>query len=266
MKTTRQGAFETNSSSTHSITINSKNVLFDSITPDSYGVINLFGGQFGWEWETYDAPIVKANYCAIHALGDLAQTEMLVNVIKVHTGAKEVKIHASLDYDNRNRSYIDHQSVGTANDAFESEETLKNFIFNRYSILYTGNDNDDAPANFYDADVHLMTHEVTLEGTTSSKFFIHKNDVNNKEKLAEAIHSLFKDGIYDKYSRNQISFNRDGDDGFWINSDDDINFENKTVLVSRKEAQYKNDTFDGYKVIEEKKLTFDVIDRTAKVN
>ena len=37
--------------------------------------------------------------------------------------------------------YIDHQSSGTADEAFESDEALKQFLFSDYSYFMTDNDN-----------------------------------------------------------------------------------------------------------------------------
>jgi hypothetical protein len=133
----RHAVFETNSSSTHSISIQSFKPIdgiLDTIYPDSNGNITLFGGEFGWEEETYNDALTKANYCAVDAEGDNKKLEMLSKLIKQHTGAKEVI------YELKN-SYIDHQSQGTSYKAFSDLESLRAFIFNPNSILQTDNDN-----------------------------------------------------------------------------------------------------------------------------
>jgi len=157
MKNIRNKVFETNSSSTHSISIyNAIQGLYDTIVPDSNGVITLTGGEFGWEWEKYNDAITKANYAAVFTLGDRRMTDMLIQVIKDHTGAKEVEIACSDDYKSPNYSYIDHQSArsegGDAGEAFSTPQTLKNWIFHPDSWLFTGNDNESAPSNFYDVE------------------------------------------------------------------------------------------------------------------
>lgn len=142
-KKIRKGVFETNSSSTHSISIavGNNEGLLDTIVPNEDGVIVLTGGEFGWEIEEYNDAITKANYCAIDQLNNDERVEMLKRVIKEQTGAKMVTSIISDDWDNGDYSYIDHQSVGTSDEAFESEEKLREFIFNKNSILYTDNDN-----------------------------------------------------------------------------------------------------------------------------
>jgi hypothetical protein len=142
MKNIRSQIFETNSSSSHSITIADSGGLLDTIYPDENGVITLTGGEWSWEVEDYNDAQTKANYCAVdisyqfsEERCDLSLEDLLIEVIKEHTGAKEVRIKIDED------SYIDHQSVGTSLDAFVDKETLKTFLFNPESTLHTDNDN-----------------------------------------------------------------------------------------------------------------------------
>ncbi len=156
MKKIRKAVFETNSSSSHSLHIDSKTKLYETIYPDDDGVITLEGGQYGWEWEKTNNTIEKANYMATYALGSETQTDMLKELLLEHTGAKEVLITCSddCDYDSDNYSYIDHQSArcegGEGGNAFNSKEDLKNFIFNTNSWLFMGNDNGPVPLNYYE--------------------------------------------------------------------------------------------------------------------
>jgi len=147
----RHKVWETNSSSTHSMTIDSQHICYDSIIPNNKGEIELVGREFGWEWEKYHDPITKASYCAIHAKNSVRKIKMLKKVIKKHTGTKKV----IMDIDGY---HIDHQSLDIANEAFESEETLKNFIFNRNSILFTGNDNSNEPDGF--KNINIVDNET----------------------------------------------------------------------------------------------------------
>jgi len=270
MKTTRQGAFETNSSSSHSITINDKNVLLDSITPDANGVITLYGGEFGWEYAKYTDPITKANYCAIDAQHNEEMINMLREVIMEHTGAKDVVIKFSTDWNSPDHSYIDHQSMGTSNTAFVSKDQLKNFIFNVKSVLYTGNDNDSGPPNFYDEDVDSMTYYVSLEGTSGGKCYIHEKDIDNKEKLTKILCNLYRENVNNEYSSWNQSHNfmtyeerkshyyhmdyRSGDEG--------IDFDKKTVRLVRESYLYDGEgNLKERKVDAEKFIKFEVLPR-----
>ena len=137
--TVRKGVFETNSSSTHSISLEQGNE-WDTIEPEEDGVIRLYEKSFGWEWKMYNDARTKAEYC----LTDLVDRELLKEVIQEFTGY-EVEF-----YDNDECYGIDHQSYGTVRGKLHTKEQLTNFIFNKSSLLFTGNDNDEAPYNFYD--------------------------------------------------------------------------------------------------------------------
>jgi len=141
MKNIRRNVFETNSSSSHSISISTKDNLFDDLEQDENGVITLNGGEFGWSGGDFFDAETKANYCAVDCYDNPEEKEMLISVIKEHTGCKEVVININTDWNSGNYSYIDHQSQGTSQDAFQSRNTLKRFLFNPESYLTLDNDN-----------------------------------------------------------------------------------------------------------------------------
>lgn len=170
MKQVRNGVFETNSSSTHSISIHAGTAdTYDTIVPNEKGEIYLDGGEFGWTGGRQFDAITKLNYCAVELLSheydwdsalkrnvktrDGTQSEhwkTLERVVLEHTGAKKFVKNFHTEWvpfgekePTPNHSYIDHQSSGTAMEAFESEQTLKDFIFGPKSSLLLANDNDD---------------------------------------------------------------------------------------------------------------------------
>lgn len=134
MKKVRQQVFETNSSSTHSISVCSdiKNYIFDILCPNDDGQIELDGGEFGWEWEEYNDAHTKANYLSLQ-YQNKEELQLLTLEIMEQTGANEIIYNFN--------GYIDHQS----NDVYPENHEIKDFIFNRNSILRTGNDNSDSP-------------------------------------------------------------------------------------------------------------------------
>ena len=149
MKTIRKNCFETNSSSTHSLCITTEDKYLQLI-PNSDGSIILNGGEFGWGWDKFNDPLTKANYCALDNLHNPHRLELLKKVLKKETGANEILINISDDWNSSTSSYIDHEGHGTSVDAFLNEETLKKFIFGENSWLYIGNDNSNPPNKFYD--------------------------------------------------------------------------------------------------------------------
>lgn len=150
MKKIRTGVFETNSSSTHSISIanTDSGKLMEIVVPNDEGNIVLYGGEFGWEYNKYYDALNKASYMAIYAVdwcGERSDefVQILKDVIKEQTGCKDVIFAFSSDYDSCHWSYIDHQSVENQeyHYLFEDSELLRQFIFNPNSYLITDNDN-----------------------------------------------------------------------------------------------------------------------------
>lgn len=156
MKQIRQNTFETNSSSSHSITISNKGHFDANALPvvDYYkgtkDCVVLTGGEFGWGYEYYDDALTKANYLATFVKTvelynhDMSKyREMLVECIKEVSGCKSVvfDLGSPNKWGSIDGAYIDHQSEETGLDAFVSADALKHFIFNRKSVLVIDNDN-----------------------------------------------------------------------------------------------------------------------------
>ena len=134
---TRVGVFETNSSSSHSISVCTDGKFAKpNFFKDSDGSITIFDGEFGWGIDTFNDAASKASYCATYAFGRSAQQNVLRQVIAKHLNVSpdSIKFH----YDG---GYIDHQSSETADDVFSDVESLEAFIFNPGSELHIDNDN-----------------------------------------------------------------------------------------------------------------------------
>lgn len=150
MKTIRPNTFETNSSSSHSVTISPCGPL---VMEGKFAgeCIRLTGGEFGWENETYSHWEDKLRYLVAHAMSGSDASEdpeqnprlqMLIEAIKQHTGADSVFAEGTKNgfwkY-----GYIDHQSWDVAQEVYDGGiNDIINFVFNAGSELRTGNDND----------------------------------------------------------------------------------------------------------------------------
>ena len=128
----RKRVFESNSSSSHSISMSSedKQFILDTIYPDQFGRVYVYGGEYGWEWERYNDAVTKLSY----AYQDHVPTDLLERVVKSQTGATEVIFDEKSFAD----GYIGHESYATAASICKDEESTKNFIFNKNSWLFTG--------------------------------------------------------------------------------------------------------------------------------
>lgn len=146
MKKIRSKMWETNSSSSHSIVIfnTEKGSVLDVLPVDDDGIVRIYPGEFNWSGGLSTDAQTKASYALTYAYG-LEDNFLLIklhNVIKSVTGAKKVLL-CELDGEERydRIGNIDHQSFDVCSPAFESDESLKNFIFNPKSTLDIDNDN-----------------------------------------------------------------------------------------------------------------------------
>lgn len=148
----REKMFETNSSSTHSISISNRGT-YTSLTVDENGIVKLGKHgktEFGWTGGRIDDPDSRANYAMLQAVySSVPEYITLVErVILDQTGANEVVDLMSHDYDlpeGKVWAYIDHQSCiyedDQMEDIFESYDSIRDFIFNTKSFVYLDNDN-----------------------------------------------------------------------------------------------------------------------------
>lgn len=157
----RKGTFETNSSSTHSISYNPNKGLEPStlkIAEDGY--IHTWLEGYGWEWKTYCSQEDRLSYLVtmlsamqgdsiwcindaeikrcIQELMESAEFQNLSKEISEYTGARGIVVDFS-------EGYVDHRSVKHSSiDKFLEHWDMSNileFVFGD-TIIHTGNDND----------------------------------------------------------------------------------------------------------------------------
>ena len=191
-KIVRKGVFETNSSSSHSLSLarEDQDFVLDTIYPDQHGVIRVTGQEFGWGWEKSNDAMTKLAYAFQDSFG---YEDLIKRVVMEQTGAIEVLF----DEDD---GYIDHDGVGTTSDLRGSHEDMRNFIFNKNSWLFIGNDNGSPDPTFFhvpefkEGKMILPEYKYELvvdrlEPTT--KYLSYPNE----EELSDGIDSIL-DGAY----------------------------------------------------------------------
>lgn len=184
-KVIRIGLPETNSSSSHSVSINMGNDFicpgdprFNLIIKDDTLFIPERTEGFGWEVEKYNDPGTKLQYvCGIYC-SDINTHRGCTRITKLKRllcellGVSNVVFEWDVNYFQRlnklkldepgesedwyreecyrNYPEINHNSTDIFDEIIESRETIKHFIFNPNSWLYLGNDNSSYPAHFFD--------------------------------------------------------------------------------------------------------------------
>lgn len=157
MKQIRKNLFETNSSSTHVITIaNNSDDDFKNNLPET---IEFNVGEYGWEFERYDDMQSRANYLftgvLVNGLGECIDNIRGIlkkwNVEAIFPELEKIKCGYSSGYyyilkDEPNKCfYIDHSSEleDFIKQLCDDETFLMNYLFSPESFIATGNDNDD---------------------------------------------------------------------------------------------------------------------------
>ena len=154
--TTRNGVFETNSSSVHTIVICKNDNIDSKKLPDT---VYFTFGEFGWDFEEYNDILSKASYLYtalwyIYYDRDSTETtekrEDWLNYIKETLAEWNIKCefmkpqmaHYGTYYET---GYVDHGSnlKDLLNKMRKDKSLLLNFLFCDDTTIYTGNDNCD---------------------------------------------------------------------------------------------------------------------------
>lgn len=157
MKQIRKNLFETNSSSTHVITIaNNNEDDFKNNLPET---IEFNVGEYGWEFERYDDMQSRADYLFTAIVGCGVDAEPYIN--KLVETLKSWGVEAKYpELTKKETSYgcyynlkglpgkyfgIDHASElrDFLEQVVNDETLLMNYLFSPESFIATGNDNDD---------------------------------------------------------------------------------------------------------------------------
>lgn len=243
-KLIRKGVFETNSSSSHSVSIaeDDKEFVLDTIYPNQHGTIIVRGDEYGWDWFKHNDAETKASYAAQQFANDSDMLEKLEYVIKEQTGAERVI------FEGLNDGYVDHDSVGILP---RTARELKNFIFNKNSWLFGGNDNSEASPEFYHVPEYKggrlvqpeFKYELSVEGLKQTAKFI---DNPTDEELQSAISSLVGDVllteggnfIVDNSIMWQITRDRDYYEYYYRSNQ---NFELREILFKKENSYSERD-------------------------
>lgn len=161
MKALRFGTFETNSSSTHSLTIvRPRHYGPLKVEPDSNRV-EMHCGEFGWEREVYSSPEEKLCYLwtmfcmtELHKADSLAEIKFLPGFQLINDAVAENCNCDGISARSITHSkyggldcggYIDHQSCedySSVQDFLDQNGmTVASFIFDDTIAIQTGNDN-----------------------------------------------------------------------------------------------------------------------------
>lgn len=163
MKLIRNGVFETNSSSAHSLAYGTSKIIRGSRwyqptkehdfsnpmyrldkVPDHYRNYTFYEwlGEYGWGYDVLTTPQEKFSYL----LTQMADTSEELHKSTNYETIKEMveDIGCEIVRCNNQDGYVDHESYGIINPSlFKSKKDLITYLFNDNIIVYIENDNDE---------------------------------------------------------------------------------------------------------------------------
>lgn len=143
MEKIRNGVFETNSSSTHAIVVDTKTDYKTEIFRQDNEVIEVSGWEYGWEWETYNDFHSKLDYMLTMMQYNDSFFEKVQKLIK-----DETWIEIQSNFENSD-SYVDHSDESIFSNMSDTE--LMQYLFNINSYVVTCNDNDEDSPDYITA-------------------------------------------------------------------------------------------------------------------
>ncbi len=171
MQTIRPKAFETNSSSTHSIVVAKSG---KEIITETKG-LEIKQGEFGWEWAKYTDTYSKASYLYT-ALSDAndehykkaypKEYELNKTLSKVWNSVSKKLGLVLIPPGEKDWTYVDHgMEHARAMTYLHTEEGMTKFITSSKYCLITGNDNQYNPPNheMYPGEEKALPLVVTLK-------------------------------------------------------------------------------------------------------
>jgi hypothetical protein len=153
----RGAVFETNSSSSHSVTVSADELADDYGIPKEMlrsGVLRAQIREFGTEWERFYSPGTKIAYLVTQLAGGRAcgasgkdvtrdvrqnsRVDRMLAMIEKCTGCRVEVIGSG-------SALVDHASAGIGIELLDDPDQLLKFVFGQRSYVETGNDNSEAP-------------------------------------------------------------------------------------------------------------------------
>ncbi len=152
----RNKVFETNSSSSHSITVSGTEAADFGLGRETLrdGVIRIeCYSDFGWDWTEFHGTTDKIAYmlmqCDPNGFNDGIDDDIIPSLVERNENARWLVdvIHratgCTLEFRAGTWAGIDHQSHGEGLELFSDETEMRRFLFSPTSYLQTGNDNSD---------------------------------------------------------------------------------------------------------------------------
>lgn len=138
-QSTRQGVFETNSSSVHAIVINRQN-----LAENNGSIVSVKPGDYGWEYEEYRLPAQKLNYLWTAIVDNKENLDSWKEYLKEALNLSDGVVFVD-EPEDKDDDHVDHaeELKDLLKKLRKDPDLLMKFVFGD-SYVITGNDNYDS--------------------------------------------------------------------------------------------------------------------------
>ena len=152
------------------------------------------------------------------------------------------------DWNSPGYGYIDHQSVegGEMNDLLFDTEKLHNFIFNKNSWLFLGNDNSSPPNKFYDTSALPYKWRLVFPDYPISQWEFH--EYPTKDELLKAVMDM--DLRFMRKSKKEEIYIPEERPGYWSGSCEYFELESDSEVTDSTISFISNKNKDAFLLVD----------------
>lgn len=189
MKLIRNGVFETNSSSAHSLAYKNEVLRDYNFKPhndlcfavkdwritkkpkeyEMYSYMPLYFDEYGWGFDVLSSPAEKLSYLMSSVYqyktwGVIKEDPFFKQVIK-WLNELDIVVNLPEEYGDSSEvdAYVDHQSWNVLDkDMFQTKEDLLTYLFNNDIVIHIENDNSDIMQNWVDKPKETIDYNAAM--------------------------------------------------------------------------------------------------------
>jgi len=218
MRLVRNGVFETNSSSAHSLAYKNTVLRDYDYKPkedlcfatkelhltkkpkeyEMYSYMPLYFGEYGWGFDVLSSPAEKLSYLMSSVYqyktwGVIKEDQFFKQVIQ-WLSELDIVVELPEEYGESSEvdAYVDHQSWNVVTkDMFQTKEDLLTYLFNNDIVIYIENDNSDVMQNWVDTPKEEIDYRQAMYWCVSQSKCVRRKSWDDGVYL---IYGVLKDG------------------------------------------------------------------------
>ena len=218
MRLVRNGVFETNSSSAHSLAYKNTVLRDYDYKPkedlcfatkelhltkkpkeyEMYSYMPLYFGEYGWGFDVLSSPAEKLSYLMSSVYqyktwGVIKEDQFFKQVIQ-WLSELDIVVELPEEYGESSEvdAYVDHQSWNVVTkDMFQTKEDLLTYLFNNDIVIYIENDNSDVMQNWVDTPKEEIDYRQAMYWCVSQSKCVRRKSWDDGVYL---IYDVLRDG------------------------------------------------------------------------